>query len=187
MKLKPASTPSSPPMKKIKKSADFFMASSGFSTVDSDLRQQMIATAAYYRAERRGFNGGDPSIDWYEAEMEVDQILRGSAPDDRNMAQLEALLVEWDARFEELKNKIVKAKAQTRTEYQKQLHAIADKRSVISDKLEDLRQHTGEAWNDLKNTIEHAWDEMCQETERLTSRFKHEETPGAGKKKKEAQ
>ncbi len=181
--MEAASTPASTSKKRAKKSAGF-LANSDLSSIDPDLRNQMIATAAYYRAERRGFNGGDPSIDWYEAEMEVDQILRGSAPDDRNMAQLEALLVEWDAQFEELKNKIVKAKAKTRTEYQKQLQLIADKRAVISGKLKDLRRHTGEVWDDLKSAIENAWDEMRQETEHITSRFMQEEAPTAGKKKR---
>jgi hypothetical protein len=32
----------------------------------------MIAIAAYYLAERRGFNGGDPLQDWLEAESEID-------------------------------------------------------------------------------------------------------------------
>jgi len=185
MKQKPDSTPSSPPVKKIKKSAGF-MANNSFPTVDPNLRQQMIATAAYYRAERRGFNGSDPSIDWCEAEMEVDQMLQRPAGNDKDTAQLEALLTEWDAQFEELKNKVAKAKAQTRTEYQKQLQAIADKRSMITGKLKDMRQHTGETWNDLKSAIEHVWDEICQETERLTARFKHEETPRSGKSNKEA-
>jgi hypothetical protein len=30
-------------------------------------RRQMIATAAYFRAERRGFQGGDPAQDWFAA------------------------------------------------------------------------------------------------------------------------
>lgn len=40
-----------------------------------DRRRQMIATAAYYRAERRGFNGGNPEEDWLMAESEVDSQL----------------------------------------------------------------------------------------------------------------
>ncbi len=35
-------------------------------------RQEMIAIAAYYRAERRGFSGGDAMQDWLEAEAEID-------------------------------------------------------------------------------------------------------------------
>lgn len=38
-------------------------------------RYRMIAEAAYYRAERRGFQGGDPVQDWIEAEAEINRIL----------------------------------------------------------------------------------------------------------------
>lgn len=38
-------------------------------------RQDMISTAAYYRAERRGFNGGDEVRDWLDAEAEIDAML----------------------------------------------------------------------------------------------------------------
>jgi hypothetical protein len=38
-------------------------------------RQRMIATAAYLRAEQRGFVGGDPAADWLAAEAEVDRRL----------------------------------------------------------------------------------------------------------------
>ena len=39
--------------------------------VKPEERQQMIAVAAYYRAEQRGFTNGDPVQDWLEAEAEV--------------------------------------------------------------------------------------------------------------------
>lgn len=38
-------------------------------------RERMIAEAAYYKAEGRGFNGGDPLQDWLDAESEIDRIL----------------------------------------------------------------------------------------------------------------
>jgi Protein of unknown function (DUF2934) len=34
----------------------------------------MIAEAAYYLAEQRGFSGGDPVQDWLDAESMVDQM-----------------------------------------------------------------------------------------------------------------
>ncbi|MFA5941486.1 MAG: DUF2934 domain-containing protein [Sinimarinibacterium sp.] len=40
---------------------------------DGELRDHMIAEAAYYRALNRGFNGGDPNEDWYAAEHEIDE------------------------------------------------------------------------------------------------------------------
>jgi len=42
-------------------------------------RQQMIADAAYYRAERRNFAPGYEHEDWLAAEAEVDAILRERA------------------------------------------------------------------------------------------------------------
>jgi hypothetical protein len=40
-------------------------------------RREMIATAAYYRAEKRGFKGDETDAveDWLEAEMEIDNEL----------------------------------------------------------------------------------------------------------------
>ena len=46
-------------------------------------RQELVARAAYYRAQRRGFQPGCELQDWLEAEIEVDQMLTrplGSRP-----------------------------------------------------------------------------------------------------------
>ena len=40
-----------------------------------DWHRQMIQEAAYFRAERRGFSGGDPVADWLAAEAEIDAML----------------------------------------------------------------------------------------------------------------
>jgi len=46
--------------------------------IDDEQRRRMIAEAAYYRAERRGFVGGSSVDDWIAAEIEVDaRLARG--------------------------------------------------------------------------------------------------------------
>ena len=45
------------------------------SQVTAEVRQQMVAAAAYYRAEARGFEPGHEHEDWLLAEREVDAIL----------------------------------------------------------------------------------------------------------------
>lgn len=45
------------------------------SAVDATLRRQMVAEAAYFIAEHRGFDGGDPMRDWLAAEAEIDRLL----------------------------------------------------------------------------------------------------------------
>lgn len=43
--------------------------------IDPVIRHQMIAEAAYLRAQARGFGDGDPMDDWLAAEQEVDTLL----------------------------------------------------------------------------------------------------------------
>ena len=39
-------------------------------------REYMIAEAAYYRAERRGFAPGNEMEDWLQAETEIDSLIQ---------------------------------------------------------------------------------------------------------------
>lgn len=55
------------------------------STVSAEERHRMIAEAAYFRAERRGFQGGDSFQDWLAAEVEIDKLL--GAPTQQQEAQ----------------------------------------------------------------------------------------------------
>ena len=45
------------------------------SSVDPVKRHILIAQAAYYRAEKRGFAAGGELQDWLEAEAEIKQLL----------------------------------------------------------------------------------------------------------------
>ena len=48
-------------------------------TTTADQRRSMIQTAAYLRAEKRGFRGGNPMQDWVDAEREIDAMLKGTS------------------------------------------------------------------------------------------------------------
>ncbi|MEE8343204.1 MAG: DUF2934 domain-containing protein [Gammaproteobacteria bacterium] len=45
------------------------------SVISNEYRKELITKTAYFRAEDRGFIGGDPEQDWLEAEAEVDRYL----------------------------------------------------------------------------------------------------------------
>jgi hypothetical protein len=45
---------------------------------DHEQRQAMIAVAAYYRAEQRGFAPGCEMEDWLAAQAEVDALLKSA-------------------------------------------------------------------------------------------------------------
>lgn len=46
----------------------------------SEERNRMVADAAYFHAERRGFASGNEMADWLEAENEIDSLIRAGGP-----------------------------------------------------------------------------------------------------------
>ena len=47
-------------------------------SIDPDVRRQLVAAEAYFRAERRGFAAGNELDDWVAAEVVVDTRLQQS-------------------------------------------------------------------------------------------------------------
>jgi len=69
----------SEPVKKSKGNGSSRQASgSGESDSRDCPREQMIAEAAYFRAEQRGFAAGNEMSDWLQAEADVENVLRSS-------------------------------------------------------------------------------------------------------------
>lgn len=62
--------------------------------VSAEERRRMIAEAAYYRAQARGFRGGDPRDDWSAAEAEIDRTLTSSDQVQAEQAAYERLRAE---------------------------------------------------------------------------------------------
>ena len=52
-------------------------------TLSTDERRQMIESAAYYRAERRGFAPGHEIEDWLAAESEINSPIVETTPAQR--------------------------------------------------------------------------------------------------------
>jgi hypothetical protein len=145
------------------------------------MHRQMVAVAAYYRAERRGFAPGDPTADWLEAEAEIEQQLGQSARPGKSaktspklafQQELEIQLKDWEAKLEQLRAKAKDAKADIRAEFEIQLEALAAKRALAQEKLRELRLHGESAWEDLKGGADKAWSELREAIERAASRLK---------------
>ena len=45
----------------------------------ADERHRLISEAAYFNAEKRGFQNGDETLDWLEAEKDIDSLLGAAA------------------------------------------------------------------------------------------------------------
>lgn len=109
---------------------------------DPEQRYFMISEAAYYRAECRGFQGGDPVADWLGAEAEIEAMLRGnSEPGKEKTAKeafqekLETQLRDWDKKLDSLKEKAKEAKADLRHDIEAQLETLRAQRVAVQDKL----------------------------------------------------
>lgn len=54
-------------------------------------RQRLIAESAYYRAQTRGFQGGNPNDDWLAAEREIGRMLPSPQQQKQELAAFEKL------------------------------------------------------------------------------------------------
>lgn len=145
-------------------------------TITPEQRYQMIAEAAYYRAERQGFCG-NPAQDWLDAEAEIDRLLQQSGHLEISAKQLfqnklEAQLQELDGMLEHLKLQASLGKAELRSEMEKQLDALMQKRNTAQAKLQELSRRSEHAWEDLKSGTEKAWDEMRKTLDQVAKRFR---------------
>ncbi|MDP1652147.1 MAG: DUF2934 domain-containing protein [Rhodocyclaceae bacterium] len=73
---KATAQPAAAPKAKPVKAAKVAQPASGARAVAAEQRRYYVEVAAYYIAERRGFQGGDVIDDWAAAEAEVERLLR---------------------------------------------------------------------------------------------------------------
>ncbi|MEO1766843.1 DUF2934 domain-containing protein [Thiobacter aerophilum] len=146
--------------------------------VTPEERYRLIAEAAYFRAQRRGFVGGDPVQDWLEAEAEIDRMLAAGAlpasvsAKQRFQSQLENQLRELDERIESLKVQASLARLELKSEFQQELDALEGLRNRLRGRLEEIRMQAEGAWEDLKSGAEKAWEDLRQAVERVAKRFR---------------
>lgn len=128
-------------------------------------RQSMIREAAYFRAERRGFVGGDPIRDWLEAEAEIDRRLaeetedagpRGPGP----IEQFEAQLAALDQEMRRLMGKAREAGSEIRGEIESELERLQPLRASAEERLGELRERSAQAWDEMKKGVHSARHEL---------------------------
>lgn len=134
--------------------------------VGSERRRQMIAEAAYLRAEKRGFNGGDAVHDWMEAEREVDAHLQHARPR-LSIEQLEAQLASANEKLKALSKKVEGMKADAHKEWQQDLDKLAKLRDTFEHRLRELREQGGQAAGKARQHAENVWHELSEALQRM--------------------
>ena len=133
---------------------------------DSKSRQARIAEAAYFRAERRGFRGGDPVTDWIDAEHEVDEELRRSEHR-RFIEELEARLATAGTKLKSFKKKVATLTADARKEVERDAQRLAKLRDAFELRLEEIRSQGLDAGHAAKQQAEKIWNEISETIKRM--------------------
>ena len=148
-------------------------------SVSPEQRYLMIAEAAYYHAERRGFQEGDPVADWLEAEKEIDAMLCHTfVPNEKKITKeifedhLESQLKEWDKQVSGLKRKANKVDGDIRRNIDAQLETHRAQRVTAQNKLKELRQRGAHDWEEIKDDAENVWNEIRQTINRIADYFR---------------
>ncbi len=84
----------------------------------------------------------------------------------------EAQLKEWDAKLDQLSAKAQQATADARISYENELEDLKSKRAAAHKALDEFGTRSAGAWEDMKDGMENAWDEMGKAIEKIASRFK---------------
>ena len=79
---------------------------------------------------------------------------------------------EWKPEIDRLKAKAEQVAAEAKTEYRKLIDDLQDKQKNARFKLDELRQSSGGAWEDLKTGIEGAWKEVEKALKAAVAKFK---------------
>jgi len=147
--------------------------------LDADERRRRIAEAAYFRAERRGFAGGDPVVDWIEAEAEVDAALgehdygrdRGQDHGDL-LARIDEGVAEAGKRVASLKKKAGAVQSDVRAELDEHVERIAELRDALETRSAEIRRQGTEASRGLLEQAESLWTELAQFLSRKAPRVR---------------
>lgn len=86
--------------------------------------------------------------------------------------KLEENIVAYNKKLAEMKAKVAEVKADVKAEYLTQIDSIEKKRDAFVAKCGQLKNSNEHAWDDVKAGTEKAWNELEHSFGRASSRFK---------------
>lgn len=91
---------------------------------------------------------------------------------DEYIARLNAELQEWSAQIDVLTYKLESAAADVRLRYDEEIVELRAKQQVAHDKIAELEEHSGDAWEAVKESADKIWDELRSGIANVASKFK---------------
>lgn len=139
--------------------------------VSAEERLRMIAEAAYFRAEKRGFDGGDCVNDWIAAESEVNAELRRSERQ-HVIERFEIGLATATKELVAFKKKITSVASEARREWQQDVDRLGTLRDALSGKLDEFRHQSEDAGEKARQQGEKLWGEITEIAERVGAKMR---------------
>ncbi len=149
----------------------------------SQEREKMIAEAAYYRAEWRGFSAGDPQADWLASEAEVDTLLVQRAAEEvaaekqSLLQRLEKRINDWDQKLAALTAATRGARDKLGAELHDQIASLSLKRDEAKKKLAALHDLSAQTWQEVRDHTLVFFDDLHSAIERVTARLSPADKP----------
>lgn len=100
---------------------------------------------------------------------------------DEYIDKLAAQLKEWSAKIDELQSAARMAKDDVKAGYENQIKQLKDKRDTASQKLQELKGASTDAWGTLKAGAESAWADLKSAVTAAKDKFKKPGGPGGQK------
>jgi putative sterol carrier protein len=85
--------------------------------------------------------------------------------------KVEAQLDEWDADIQKLKARAKKASADAKLEYKSRIDMLKRKQTEAGDKLDELKNASDDAWEDLKQGLENATNALGSSLKSAAAHF----------------
>jgi hypothetical protein len=129
--------------------------------ISEESRRKMVAEAAYFRAEKRGFRDGSEVQDWLAAEQEI-----GAAP----AGSLEERLAMANERLKAFRKRLVDKSHKAGQEWEDDLATLAKYRDRLRKRIRQAREESGHAAEKARIKAEETWEEIAALAERLGRR-----------------
>ncbi len=81
-------------------------------------------------------------------------------------------LKDWSSRIDEMETKMAVAKEDLKSGYQNNLRDLKKKRDSVQQKLQELRQSSGEAWETLRDGLDKTWIDFTEAVSSAKDKFK---------------
>ena len=78
----------------------------------------------------------------------------------------------WQAKIDVLKAKADQAGTEQKIRYYEQIESLRMKQQQVHRKLDDLRNASESAWDEVKAGVEFAWEDLKMAVERAADKFK---------------